>query len=144
MLEVTILEVSMSRLLVLFALLAFLPAVLHAAVATAAPSLDGRTFAIDLVEDDTGKAQGKDTLVFVGGSGDCETSGKKYGYAKGLCTVAKGKTKGEVAFRFAMTSPEHGDLLFEGTVQGKTIQGKRTWSKPGKTPIVHRFTGQQP
>lgn len=134
----------MSRLLVLFALLAFLPAALHAAAATAAPTLDGRSFAIELVEDDTGKAQGKDTLVFAAGSGECEAAGKKYGYAKGLYTAVKGKTKGDVMFRFTMTSAEHGDLVFEGTVQAKGVQGKRTWSKPGKTPIVHRFTGQQP
>jgi hypothetical protein len=56
--------------------------------------------------------------------------------------VAKGgKSKGEAVFRFTMTSAEHGDLLFEGTVQGRTITGRRTWSKPGKTPIVHRFSG---
>jgi hypothetical protein len=134
----------MARFLVLCALLAWWPAALHAATATPAQSLDGRTFAIDLIEDDTGKAQGKDTVVFANGSGDCETSGRKYGYAKGLCTVLKGKAKGEVTFRFTMTSAEHGDLLFEGTVQGKAITGKRTWSKPGKPPIVHRFTGQQP
>jgi hypothetical protein len=58
--------------------------------------------------------------------------------------VLKNKAKNKVMFRFTMTSAEHGDLLFEGTVQGKAIQGKRTWSKPGKPPIVHRFTGQQP
>lgn len=134
----------MSRLLVLLVLLVFMPAALHAAAATATASLGGRSFVIDLVEDDTGKAQGKDTLVFAAGSGECQAAGKKYGYAKGLCTVIKGKAKGELMFRFTMTSAEHGELVFEGTVQAKGVQGKRIWSKPGKTPIVHRFTGQQP
>lgn len=129
------------RLLLLLAVLGFLSPVLAAA---AVPTLDGRSYAVDLVEDDTGKAQGRDTLVFTGGFGECQTAGKKYGYAKGLCTVVGNpKAKAEVTFRFTMTSAEHGELLFEGTVKGKAVQGKRTWSKPGKTPIVHRFTGEQ-
>lgn len=128
----------MLRILALFILFALVPALQAATV----PTLDGRTFPIDLVEDDSGKPQGKDTLVFASGSGECQTAGTKYGYAKGLCKVMKGKNKDELLFRFTMTSPEHGDLLFEGTVQGKSITGKRTWSKPGKPPIVHRFTGQ--
>ena len=129
------------RLLVLLAFLGFLTPMLSAA---AAPSLDGRSFVIELVEHDSGKAQGKDTLVFAEGFGDCQAAGKKYGYAKGLSTVVKGKAKGELAFRFVMTSAEHGELLVEGTIQGKTVQGKRTWSKPGKTAIVHSFSGAQP
>lgn len=128
------------RLLLLLTLMGLLAPLLSAA---AAPALDGRSFVVDLVEDDTGKAQGKDTLVFAAGSGDCQTAGKKYGYAKGLCTVAKGKAKGDMMFRFTMTSAEHGELLFEGTIKGTAVQGKRTWSKPGKTPIVHSFTGEQ-
>jgi hypothetical protein len=128
------------RLLLLLTLWGFLAPMLSAA---AAPSLDGRSFVVELVEADSGKAQGKDTLVFAEGSGECQAAGKKYGYAKGLCTVAKGKAKGEMTFRFTMTSAEHGELLFEGSVQGKAVQGKRTWSKPGKTPIVHRFSGEQ-
>jgi uncharacterized protein YfiM (DUF2279 family) len=111
------------------------------ASAAAAPSLDGRAFAIALVEDGSGKDQGKDVLAFAGGQGECQNAGRKYGYAKGMCTVTK--TKDRLAFRFAMTSAEHGELVFEGVVHGKTVQGTRTWSKPGKTPIVHRFSGQQ-
>ena len=125
---------------VLVALLACLPT---AARAAAAPTLDGRSFAVELVEEDSGKAQGKDTVGFAAGFGECENAGKKYGYAKGMCKAMKGKNKDEVLFRFTMTSAEHGELLFEGTVQGRAITGKRTWSKPNKPPIVHRFTGQQ-
>ncbi len=109
--------------------------------AAAAPSRDGRAFAITLVEEGSGKDQGKDVLAFAGGQGECQAAGRKYGYAKGMCTVTK--TKDGLAFRFAMTSAEHGELVFEGVVHGKTVQGTRSWSKPGKTPIVHRFAGQQ-
>jgi hypothetical protein len=129
------------RLLVLLAMFGFFSPMLSAA---AAPTLDGRSFVIELVESDSGKAQGKDTLVFAEGLGDCQAAGKKYGYAKGQSTVVKGKAKGELTFRFVMASAEHGELLFEGTVQGKSVQGKRTWSKPGKTAIVHSFSGAQP
>jgi uncharacterized protein YfiM (DUF2279 family) len=111
------------------------------ASAAAAPSLDGRAFAITLVEEGSGKDQGKDVLAFAGGQGECQNAGRKYGYAKGMCTVTKAKDG--LSFRFAMTSAEHGELVFEGVVQGKAVQGTRSWSKPGKTPIVHRFTGQQ-
>lgn len=129
----------------LFMLLALLASLLPMLSAATGPMLDGRTFTIDLVEDESGKAQGKDALVFAKGFGECQVAGKKYGYAKGLCTVAENKkTRGVVAFRFTMSSAEHGDLLFEGTIRGKAVEGRRTWSKPGKTPIVHRFTGTQP
>lgn len=128
----------------LFLLLLLLAGGVGGLSAATAPALDGRRFVIELVEEPSGKAQGKDTLVFAEGYGDCQTAGKKYGYAKGLCTVtaAKGGTaKGAATFRFTMASTEHGELLVEGTVQGNAVQGKRTWSKPGKTPIVHRFSG---
>lgn len=129
----------MLRILTLFALLTLLPALQAAAV----PTLDGRSFVVELAEEDGGKPQGKDTIAFAGGSGDCEQAGKKYGYAKGLYKAMKGKNKDEVLFRFTMTSAEHGELLFEGAVQGGAITGKRTWTKPNKPPIVHRFTGRQ-
>lgn len=128
----------MTRLLLLVVCAMLLTPFLSAA---SAPSLDGRTFAITLVEEGSGKDQGKDVLAFAGGQGECQAAGRKYGYTKGMCTVTKAKDG--LAFRFAMTSPEHGELVFEGVVQGKAVQGTRTWSKPGKTAIVHRFTGQQ-
>ncbi len=137
------------RLFLLLALLAWFSPSLCAA---SAPTLDGRTYAIGLVEADSGKAQGQDTLVFTEGFAECQAAGKKYGYAKGVYTVvavvagkgSKTKATGELQFHFSMASAEHGELRFEGTIQGQTIQGQRTWSKPGKTPIVHRFTGKQP
>jgi uncharacterized protein YfiM (DUF2279 family) len=128
----------MSRLLLLLVLSAVLAPLLSAA---AAPSLDGRSFAIALVEDGSGKDQGKDVLAFAAGLGECQTAGRKYSYAKGMYTVTKAKDG--LAFRFSMVSAEHGELTFEGVVQGKAVQGTRTWSKPGKTAILHRFTGQQ-
>lgn len=131
----------MSRILALFMLFA-LVSTIHAAVT---PTLDGRSFTIDLVEEAGGKAEGtgKDTLRFADGFGDCGHASKSYGYAKGMYKVMKGKNKDQMLFRFTMTSAEHGELLFAGTVQGRTITGTRTWSKPNKPAIVHRFTGQQ-
>jgi hypothetical protein len=112
-------------------------------VAADAP-LDGRSFTITLVAEDSGKTQGQDLLRFAEGHGECQNAGRKYGYAKGLCTTTAGRKKGDLGFRFVMTSAEHGELLVIGTVSGGSVSGTRTWSKPGKTPIVHRFSGTQP
>ena len=131
----------MSRLVLLFALSCCLSSV-QAAVAT----LDGRQFAIALVEADTGKAQGTDVLSFAAATGECQAAAQKFGYAKGLCTVAKAANgpAGGLSFRFTMSSAEHGELRFQGVVKGEVVEVTRTWSKPGKSAIVHRFSGQQP
>lgn len=109
-----------------------------AALASAAVGpLDGSSFTIQLTGE--GKAQGSDVLSFVAGDGDCATAGKKYAYAKGAYKAEKqAKTW---SFRFTMHSDEHGDLAFEGKVTPEGVTGTRTWSKPGKTPIVHTYTG---
>ena len=131
----------MLRTLFVIALIMGMPAL----QAAAAPTLDGRTFAVELVAEGGAKAEGtgKDVISFIAGFATCEQAGSKYGYAKGACKVMKGKNKDEMVFRFTMTSAEHGELVFEGTIQGTAISGKRTWSKPDKRPIVHRFSGKQ-
>lgn len=113
-------------------------------VMAAGTPLDGRSFTITLVEEGSGKAQGQELLRFAEGHGECQNAGRKYGYVKGLCTTTAARRKGELGFRFVMTSAEHGELLVVGTVSGGSVSGTRTWSKPGKTPIVHRFSGTQP
>ena len=110
---------------------------LAALASAAAGPLDRSSFAIQLTGE--GKGQGSDVLAFVGGEGDCATSGKKYAYAKGAYKAEKqGKAWN---FRFTMSSAEHGDLAFEGKITADGVTGTRTWSKPGKPPIVHTFIG---
>lgn len=110
---------------------------LAALAGAAAGPLDGASFAIQLTGE--GKAQGGDVLGFAAGEGDCATAAKKYAYAKG---PYKAEKQGKAwTFRFTMSSGEHGDLAFEGRITAEGVSGTRTWSKPGKTPIVHTFTG---
>jgi hypothetical protein len=110
---------------------------LAALAGAAAGPLDGSSFAIQLASD--GKAQGADVLAFAGGEADCVAAARKYAYAKAAYQAEKqGKAW---SFRFTMTSAEHGDLAFAGRITAEGVTGTRTWSKPGKTPIVHTFTG---
>ena len=119
-------------------ILALLLAVgLHLGLDAAAAPLDGQKYAIELKEGE--KPQGKDTIDFAAGKGDCLTAGAKYKYEKGAYTATKG-AKG-VAFTFTMVSAEHGQLVITGTITGDTVTGTRTWSKPDKQPLVHSFTG---
>ena len=112
----------------------------HTGLAAAAAPLDGQRFAIELKEGE--KPQGKDTIVFAAGIGDCLTAGAKYKYEKGAYTVTKAKTGKSLSFTFTMISVEHGQLVFTGTVTGEEIEGTRTWSKPDKQPTIHHFTGR--
>ena len=41
----------------------------------------------------------------------------------------------------AIIMPKWGLEMVEGTLAKDKAVGKRTWSKPGKDPIVHAFTG---
>jgi hypothetical protein len=109
----------------------------HFGLVAAAAPLDGQRFAIDLKEGE--KSQGKDTIVFAAGKGDCLTAGTKYKYEKGTYTTTK--TPQGMTVTFTMMSVEHGQLVVTGTVIGNAITGTRTWSKPDKKPLVHQFTG---
>ena len=111
-------------------------------LAAAQGPLDGLQYAIDFAanKDDTpDKPPGSDTLVFTAGNGSCTKAAKAYGYKEKAYEASKKKEV--VSFTFTMESPKHGQLTFTGQIQGNTIQGKRTWSKPGKTEIVHDFSG---
>jgi hypothetical protein len=110
---------------------------LAALAGAAVGPLDGSSFAIQLASE--GKAQGSDVLSFAGGEADCAAAAGKYAYAKAAYQAEKqGKAW---TFRFTMTSGEHGDLAFQGKITAEGVTGTRTWSKPGKTPIVHTFAG---
>jgi hypothetical protein len=42
----------------------------------------------------------------------------------------------DLAFHSTLRSAEHGELLVEGVVTGKAVEGTGTWSKPDQAPIV--------
>ena len=109
----------------------------HLGLVAAAAPLDGQRFAIDVKEGE--KSQGKDTIVFAAGKGDCLTASAKYKYEKGAYTATK--TAQGTTITFTMMSAENSQLVVTGTIAGDTITGTRTWSKPDKKPIVHHFTG---
>lgn len=114
-------------------------AVVHAAQAAAHGLLDGTTISAAFV-DTSGKKQGEDSLIFAGGVLEAPGIRKAYAFEPASYTTEKGKD-GIVSFKATLTSTEHGSLVIEGTITKQAITGKRTWSKPGKPPIEHAFTG---
>jgi len=107
-------------------------------LAAAASPLDGKTFAVQMMDGD--KKMDADAIVFANGFGESPGIAKRYKFEKGKCTTTT--VAGGVTFTFAVTSGEHGNVEFTGTVaKDGSISGKRTWSKPDKPPIVHTFTG---
>lgn len=124
--------------LALLALVLLLCPGLHAAQAKA-PSLDGTTLAVAF-SDSAGKAMGEDSIVFADGKLDLPGIRAQFGFEAAACTVTAGKD-GALAFTATLTSVKHGSLLVEGSLAKAKASGKRSWSKPGKEPIVHTFTG---
>jgi len=107
-------------------------------LAAAASPLDGKTFAVQMMDGD--KKMDADSIVFANGFGESPGIAKRYKFQKGKCTTASAAAG--VTFTFAVVSPENGNVEFTGTVaKDGSITGKRTWSKPDKPPIVHTFTG---
>src|SRR4051812_37587113 len=85
------------------------------ATGAAAPSLDGRTFAVQLSMPDVKVDQ--DTIVFNAGTGD-STACHAYGFGSGKATYTAGTGAGAepVAFAFTTTSAKEGTMEWTGTV----------------------------
>lgn len=103
----------------------------------AAPSLDGRTFVIDMRE--AGKTESsKDTLTFAEGkfrSKGCD----QYGFGDATYTVSN---RGEgVAFSASAQSETEGRMEWTGTVTGNGIEGTAVWTKEGQAPITYQYSG---
>ena len=101
--------------------------------------LDGMTIEASFV-DAAGKKQGDDKLVFASGKLDAQALHKAYAFEPAAYTALKEKN-GTLSFTATLTSAEHGSLVVEGRLAKRAASGKRTWSKPGKQPIEHAFTG---
>ncbi len=111
----------------------------HAAQAAATGRLDGSTIVAAFV-DQAGKHQGEDNLVFSAGRLDAEGLRATYAFEAAAYTAEKAKD-GAITFTAAFTSAKHGSLLIEGRIAKQEASGRRIWSKPGKTPIEHAFSG---
>jgi hypothetical protein len=101
-----------------------------------APSLDGRTFLVDLTMPD-GKAE-KDTLVFNAGTGD-SLACHQYGFGGGKATYAGAEP---VTFAFTATSAKEGAMEWTGSVTGGHVVGTAVWTKEGKAQTL-RFAGDE-
>lgn len=113
-----------------------LAAVLSTAAAAAGP-LDGRSIAVAFSEGD--QAMDQDHLVFAEGKLGLPGCEKQFGFGSAAYT-AKPAAKGKAAFEAVLTSAKHGNLAVTGLItEDGTVEGTRTWSKPGKDPIVHTF-----
>ncbi len=98
----------------------------------------GKTFRIDNYIGD--KFDNSEDLVFT----DIEVEGSicvQYGFKKAKYTVTTLK-KGVQQFNCTMLSKEHGKMVWEGELKGKTIRGKYLWTKEGQAPINYTFKGK--
>jgi hypothetical protein len=110
---------------------------LAAALALAASTLDGKTFAGQMTE--KGKAQGdKDEFVFKNGmfrSTGCDS----YGFTETAYTASE--RGGATRFEAESHSPKEGTMKWKGTVKGDAIEGTAVWSKKGQADITYLFQG---
>lgn len=101
------------------------------------PSLDGKTFAGEVVE--KGKAAGdKDELSFAEGkfhSKGCDP----YGFGP---TAYTAKQDGDsILFESHTTSEKEGSIHWTGKVTGEACEASFVWSKPGQKDIEYSFKG---
>jgi len=106
-------------------------------VSFADDSLDGKTFIIELSENDKNNKT-KDELIFKDGtffSSDCE----QYGFGSAPYeTKPKGDT---ILFESTLTSEKEGKSEWEGKIEGDQITGTFIWSKEGQKPMIYTYQG---
>lgn len=105
--------------------------------ALAGETLDGRSFSVELTEENKNETT-RDELIFKDGtffSTECE----QYGFTP---APYESKSKaGEVLFKSALTSGKEGKTEWEGSVKGDEISGTMFWSKEGQDPIIYTYKG---
>lgn len=120
--------------------LLLLATVVQVAHAAAGP-LDGAT--VEVRFEATGKGGGTDRLVFADGTVAAPGIRRRFGFEPAPYAVERGPDAAIVTA--TMTSAAHGEVVFTMTiVPSGEITGTRVWSKPGKDPIEHPFTGTLP
>jgi hypothetical protein len=103
--------------------------------ASAAGSLDGKTFAVQLTK--PGESS-NDKLVFAQGTFD-SVECQKYGFAKASYEM---KTEGgAMTFRSEAKSAKEGLMKWAGRVEGDRVSGTADWIKEGQAPIHYTFAG---
>lgn len=106
--------------------------------ATAAPTLDGKTFQVRVV-DPQGK-EDTDTLLFRDGTFR-STACDRYGFTAAPYTVEV-RPDGAMAFKSDSRSPSEGRNQWEGRVLGDRVEGSFTWTKEGQAPVKYTFDGR--
>jgi hypothetical protein len=109
------------------------------AQATEAGPLDGKTLTATFIAE--GQGGGSESLCFAAGLLDAPTIREHFGFAATAYTAVKEQDGLHASATF--TSAEHGQVVITMIINPKdlSVAGQRTWSKPGKKPIVHPFTG---
>jgi len=100
-------------------------------------ALDGKSFAGQMGQ--AGKKKGdQDTFIFKNGkfhSIACDP----YGFGDGEYTAAV--ESDTISFKVTTTSPTDGRMEWNGTVQGRKLEGTATWHRVGKDPVEHWLNG---
>ena len=106
-------------------------------VVDVASSLDGMTFITDFRE--KGAAESTlDTVSF--NKGTCySTMCDAFGFSKGSYSIASFGE--EIVFTATTYSESEGEMVWNGTVVGNTIDGTVVWNKEGQDRITYLFDG---
>ena len=99
-------------------------------------TVDGTAFKIETFVD--GKTDGTEIMSFKNGqveNNEC----KKWGFM-GAPYSFDDKT---ASFKYTLTSPSEGKMLWEGKVNGNQINGQYVWMKAGQKDIHYTFKGTE-
>ncbi len=98
--------------------------------------IDGKAFKIETFVD--GKADGTEIMSFKNGqveNNECI----KWGFTAAPYTF----DEKNATFKYSLTSPTEGKLMWEGTVSGNQISGQYVWVKSGQKDIHYTFKGNE-
>lgn len=99
-------------------------------------TVDGRAFKIETFVD--GKSDGTEIMSFKNGqveNNEC----KKWGFMAAPYTFDDEKA----SFKYTLTSPTEGKMMWEGIVSGNKVSGQYVWVKSGQKDIHYTFKGDE-
>jgi len=103
-----------------------------------APSLDGKSFHVQLMKGDA-KTGDPDTLSFAAGMFDSSAC-HQYGFGKSAYTSKNAGSK--ISFQVHAVGKDESKQVWNGTVDGNKIHGTMTQTDPKGTVTTFRFEGE--
>jgi len=102
-------------------------------------SLDGKKFKIEAWDETKSDLKTPEELIFKNGMVDAPIC-HEYGFFASRYKATD--EDGVIKFTFVNESEYEGELIFEGYVDGKTVNGTYTWKKEGRDDLKYQFQGK--